>query len=52
MDTLSDVLRPAHLTGGVHLHTEFLAPWCVAAGVSPEHCAPVLEQASDLPCSA
>ena len=38
---LSDVLRVAHLTGGVFLHAEFFAPWCMAARVAPEHCAPV-----------
>jgi AraC-like DNA-binding protein len=48
MDTLSDVLKSAHLTGGVYLHAEFFAPWCVAARTSPEHCMPVLEQASHL----
>jgi len=26
MDALSDVLRVAHLTGGVFLHAEFFAP--------------------------
>ena len=30
MDALSDVLRVAHLTGGVFLHAEFFAPWCIA----------------------
>ena len=40
MDALSDVLRVAHLTGGVFLHAEFFAPWCIAARVAPEHCAP------------
>ncbi len=48
MDALSDVLRVAHLTGGVFLHAEFFAPWCVAARVAPEHCAPVLGPASHL----
>ena len=48
MDALSDVLRVAHLTGGVFLHAEFFAPWCIAARVAPEHCAPVLGPASDL----
>ena len=33
MDALSDVLRVAHLTGGVFLHAEFFAPWCMAARV-------------------
>ena len=48
MDALSDVLRVAHLTGGVFLHAEFFAPWCVAARVAPEHCTPFLGPASHL----
>ena len=48
MDALSDVLRVAHLTGGVFLHADFFAPWCMAARVGPEHCAPVLGRASHL----
>src|SRR5579859_1705235 len=48
MDALSDVLRVAHLTGGVFLHAEFFAPWCIAARVSPEHCSPALGPASHL----
>jgi AraC-like DNA-binding protein len=48
MDALSDVLRVAHLTGGVFLHAEFFAPWCVAARVAPEHCMPSLGPAAHL----
>ncbi|HEY1361953.1 MAG TPA: AraC family transcriptional regulator [Xanthobacteraceae bacterium] len=48
MDALSDVLRVARLTGGVFLHAEFFAPWCIATRVGPEHCAPVLGPASHL----
>src|SRR6187397_1537885 len=48
MDALSDVLRVANLTGGVFLHAEFRAPWCIVARVSPEHCAPALGPASHL----
>src|SRR5882757_6742635 len=48
MDALSDVLRVAHLTGGVFLHADFFAPWCMAARVAPEHCAPSLGPASHL----
>src|SRR3954447_21928202 len=48
MDALSDVLRVAHLTGGVFLHAEFFAPWCMAARVAPEHCARALGAASHL----
>jgi AraC-like DNA-binding protein len=48
MDALSDVLRVAHLTGGVFLHAEFVGPWCMAGRVGPEHCAPMLGPASHL----
>jgi AraC-like DNA-binding protein len=48
MDALSDVLRVTHLTGGVFLHARFFAPWCIAARVAPEHCAPALGPASHL----
>ena len=48
MDALSDVLRVAHLTGGVFLHADFHAPWCMAARVAPEHCAPALGPVSHL----
>src|SRR3954469_14161780 len=48
MDALSDVLRVAHLTGGVFLHAEFFAPWCMAARVAPEHCSPALGPTSHL----
>jgi AraC-like DNA-binding protein len=48
MDALSDVLRVVHLTGGVFLHAKFFAPWCIAARVAPEHCAPLLGPASHL----
>ena len=48
MDALSDVLKVANLTGGVFLHAEFFAPWCVAGRLSPEHCAPALGPASHL----
>lgn len=48
MDALSDVLRVARLTGGVFLHAEFFAPWCMAARIGPEHCTPALGPASQL----
>src|SRR6266480_1087639 len=48
MDALSEVLRVAHLTGGVFLHADFFAPWCMAARVGPEHCAPLLPPSSHL----
>ena len=43
MDALSDVLRVARLKGGVFLHAEFTAPWCIAAQVAPELCTPFME---------
>ncbi len=48
MDALSDVLRIAHLTGGLFLHADFTAPWCMSARVGPEHCAPSLGPTSHL----
>jgi AraC-like DNA-binding protein len=48
LDALSDVLRVARLTGGVFLHAEFFAPWCVATKVSPQHCTPALGAAPHL----
>ena len=30
MDALSDVLRVIRLTGGIFLHAEFSAPWCIS----------------------
>ena len=46
MDALSDVLRVAQLTGGVFLNAEFTAPWCLAARMAPELCAPLLGAAA------
>src|SRR6202045_1619838 len=48
MDALSEVLRVAHLTGGVFLHADFFAPWCIASHVGPEHCAPLLPPSTHL----
>lgn len=48
MDALSDALRIAHLTGGVFLHAEFFAPWCIASRLTPEDCAPFLGTPSHL----
>jgi AraC-like DNA-binding protein len=48
MDALSDVLRVVHLTGGVFLHAEFSAPWCIASHITPELCRPVLGPVSHL----
>ena len=48
MDALSDVLRVAHLTGGVFLRAEFFAPRCISSRLTPEHCSPVLGPASHM----
>ncbi len=48
MDALSDVLRVARLTGGVFLHADFTAPWCVATKIAPEMCMPALGSAPHL----
>jgi AraC-like DNA-binding protein len=48
MDALSDVLRVVRLKGGVFLHAEFTAPWCIVSQVTPEDCGPVLEGAEHL----
>jgi AraC-like DNA-binding protein len=42
MDALSDILRVARLSGGVFFHAELSAPWCIAAQMAPELCAPFL----------
>ena len=43
MDALSDVLRLARLNGGVFLHAQFTAPWCIAGRIAPGMCAPFME---------
>ena len=48
MDALSDVLRVIRLKGGVFLHAEFTAPWCVSSQVSPEDCGPHLQGSEHL----
>lgn len=48
MDALSDILRVARLGGGVFLHAEFSAPWCIAGRMAPEFCAPFLGAANHL----
>ncbi|HEY8519908.1 MAG TPA: AraC family transcriptional regulator [Gammaproteobacteria bacterium] len=42
MDALSDVLRVMRLKGGVFLHADFTAPWCLGVSIAPETCAPYL----------
>jgi AraC-like DNA-binding protein len=48
MDALSDVLRVARLKGGVFLHAEFSAPWCVASQMTPEMCLPFIGPSSHI----
>lgn len=48
MDALSDVLRVVRIKGGVFLHAEFTAPWCVASQVSPDECRILLNGADHL----
>ena len=48
MDALSDILRVARLSGGVFFNAEFSAPWCIAAQMAPELCAPYLGAADHL----
>ena len=40
MDVSLDMLREMRLTGAIFLDAEFTAPWCIAAQVGPEDCAP------------
>ena len=48
MDALSDVLRVVRLKGGVFLHAEFTAPWCIFSQISPEDCGSLLQGAEHL----
>ena len=48
MDALSDILRVARLSGGVFFNAEFSAPWCIAARLAPDFCAPFLGAADHL----
>src|SRR5262245_57153855 len=48
MDALSDILKIARLSGGVFFNAEFSAPWCIAARMAPEFCAPFLGAADPL----
>jgi len=48
VDALSDVLRVVRLKGGVFLHAEFTAPWCILSQVAPEDCGALLEGAEHL----
>jgi AraC-like DNA-binding protein len=42
MDALSDVLRVMRLKGGVFLHGNFVAPWCLSVKAQPQSCASYL----------
>ena len=48
MSALSDMLRAARLSGGVFMRAEFSEPWCVAAQMTPELCAPFLRRTKHL----
>jgi AraC-like DNA-binding protein len=48
MDALSDVLRVVRLKGGVFLHAEFTAPWCILSQIGPADCGPLIERAEQL----
>jgi AraC-like DNA-binding protein len=48
MDALSDVLRVVRLKGGVFLHAEFTAPWCILSRVAPRDCGALLEGSEHL----
>ena len=48
MDALSDVLRVVRLKGGVFLHAEFTAPWCIFSQITHEDFGPLLEGAGHL----
>src|SRR5262245_36320575 len=48
MDALSDVLRVIRLKGGVFLHAEFTAPWCILSRIGPEDCGSLLKGAEHL----
>jgi AraC-like DNA-binding protein len=48
MDALSDVLRVVRLKGGVFLHAEFTAPWCILSQVAPRDCGGLLDGAEHL----
>jgi AraC-like DNA-binding protein len=48
MDALSDVLRVVRLKGGVFLHAQFTAPWCILSQLAPSDCGVLLEGAEQL----
>lgn len=48
MDALSDILRVVRLKGGVFLHAEFTAPWCIASEVTAQDLGRLLEGSEHL----
>lgn len=42
MDSLLDIFRATHLTGGVFLDAQFTAPWCVTSQVTHQDCRPFM----------
>ena len=48
MDALSDILRVVRLKGGVFLHAEFTAPWCIHSELAPQDLGSLLEGAEHI----
>ena len=48
MDALSEVIKAAQLSGGVFLHAEFRAPWCLHDKLDPSLCDPFVDPAREL----
>jgi AraC-like DNA-binding protein len=48
MDALSDVLRVIRLTGGIFLHAEFTAPWCVSTQLDRSAGGPLLNDSEQI----
>jgi hypothetical protein len=48
MDSLSEILRTARLTGGVFLHGEFSEPWCLSSELKASYCRAFLGPADQM----
>lgn len=48
MDALSDALRVVRLKGGVFLHAEFTAPWCLFSQIEPGDLASLMQSTDHL----
>jgi len=48
MDALSDVLRVVRLKGGIFLHAEFTAPWCISSQVAADDFGSLFERAGHI----